>query len=123
MRNVILGLEPDLIHVHGTEDEYGLAALDVAVPSIVSIQGIVQLCGHVSPSVFFRLQTPIERGIIRKAKYFGSRTDWANKFIRSLNNTAKIYDLPEAVSEGHLLFRAARSFSTNESYCCKTSLS
>jgi glycosyltransferase involved in cell wall biosynthesis len=99
VRNVILSLEPDLIHVHGTEDGYGLAALDVAAPSITSIQGIVQLCGRASPSVFFRLQTPIERYIIRKAKYLGSRTEWANKFIRTLNSTAKIYDLPEAVNE------------------------
>src|SRR5262245_28640505 len=37
LRNVIVRLRPDLIHVHGTEDGYGLAALDVAVPIIVSI--------------------------------------------------------------------------------------
>ena len=88
-----------MIHVHGTEEGYGLAALDVGVPTIVSIQGIVQLCACVSPSIFFRLQAPIERHIIRKSKYFGTRTEWANSFIRGLNSTARIYDLPEAVDE------------------------
>ena len=42
LRNVICRLRPDLIHVHGTEDGYGLAALDLGLSTIVSIQGIVQ---------------------------------------------------------------------------------
>ena len=88
-----------MIHVHGTEDGYGLAALDLGLSTIVSIQGIVQECSRVSPSIFFKLQTPVERDIIRTGKYFGSRTEWANSFIRSLNSTATIYDLPEAVDQ------------------------
>jgi len=109
IRDVILRLRPDLIHVHGTEEGYGLAALDVGAPTIVSLQGIVQLCGCVSPSIFFRLQAPIERQIIRKSKYFGTRTEWANSFIRSLNSTARIYDLSEAVDQVFFKERVQRS--------------
>lgn len=97
VRKVILALQPDLIHVHGTEDGYGLAALDVGLPTVVSLQGIIQLYAPVSPSLFFRLQTPIESRIIRKCKYFGSRTEWANALIRTLNSNAIIYDLTEAI--------------------------
>jgi glycosyltransferase involved in cell wall biosynthesis len=99
IRKVILKLQPDLIHVHGTEYGYGLAALDIKIPTIVSIQGIVNLIDGVSPSIFFRLQEPIETHVIRSAKYFGSRTAWANNFVRNLNNTAVVYDLPEAVDQ------------------------
>jgi len=99
VRKVIRKLQPDLIHVHGTEYGYGLAALDTNVPTIVSVQGVVNHLAQVSPSTFFRLQAPIERHVIRTAKYFGSRTAWANSFIRGLNNTAIIYDLPEAVNQ------------------------
>src|SRR5262249_43663187 len=99
IRNIILQLKPDLIHVHGTESGYGLAALDTKLPTIVSIQGIITLCREVSPSISFRLQSPIELDVIRRARYFGSRTAWANNFIRSLNKRATIYDLPEAVNE------------------------
>jgi glycosyltransferase involved in cell wall biosynthesis len=99
IRKVILKLQPDLIHVHGTEYGYGLAALETNVPIIVSIQGIVNLLARISPSIFFRLQASIERHVIRTAKYFGSRTAWANSFIRNMNNTATIYDLPEAVDQ------------------------
>jgi glycosyltransferase involved in cell wall biosynthesis len=109
IKKILLRLRPDLIHVHGTEDGYGLAALDVGVPAIVSIQGIVQLCCRVSPSIFFRLQTPIEQHVIRTAKYFGVRTEWASRFIRTLNSTATIYDLPEAVNQVFFKERTRRS--------------
>jgi len=97
VRQVLLKLQPDLIHVHGTEYGYGLAALETNAPTIVSIQGIVNFLARFSPSIFFRFQAPIELHVIRTAKYFGSRTAWANSFIRNLNHTATIYDLPEAV--------------------------
>ena len=105
VRQIILKLQPDLIHVHGTENGYGLAALDTNVPTIVSIQGIVNVLARVSPSTFYRLQAPLELIVLRTAKYFGSRTAWANSFIRNLNNTATIYDLPEAVN--HVFFKRA----------------
>jgi glycosyltransferase involved in cell wall biosynthesis len=112
VKRIILKLQPDLIHVHGTENGYGLAALETNVPTIVSIQGIVNALARVSPSIFYRLQAPLELHVIRTAKYFGSRTAWANSFIRNLNNTATIYDLPEAVN--HIFFkRAAESSNPN----------
>jgi glycosyltransferase involved in cell wall biosynthesis len=110
VKKVILELQPKLIHVHGTEYGYGLAALATNFPTIVSIQGIVNLCARVSPSLVFRLQDPIELHVIRNAKYFGSRTAWANSFIRNLNNSATIYDLPEAVDD--LFFRKVSKQST-----------
>jgi len=97
-RQILLELQPDVIHVHGTEYGYGLGALETDTPTIISIQGIVNLYARVYPSIFYRLQAPIERQVIRTAKYLGSRTAWANCFIRNLNNTATIYDLPEAVN-------------------------
>jgi glycosyltransferase involved in cell wall biosynthesis len=58
----------------------------------------VNLLAGVSPSFLYRRQAPLERHVIRTAKYFGSRTAWADTFIRNLNGTATIYDLPEAVN-------------------------
>lgn len=98
IKHILLKLQPDVIHVHGTEYGYGLAALEANVPTIVSIQGIVNLLARVSPSFFYRFQAPIELHTIRTAKYFGSRTIWGNNFIRTHNSTAIIYDLPEAVN-------------------------
>jgi glycosyltransferase involved in cell wall biosynthesis len=98
IKQLVVQLHPDLIHVHGTEHAYGLAALEVNTPTIVSIQGIVNLLARVSPSFLYRCQGLLERHVIRTAKYFGSRTAWGDTFIRELNGTATIYDLPEAVN-------------------------
>lgn len=94
-------LQPDVIHVHGTENGYGLAVINANTPTIVSIQGVVNELARVAPSMFYTLQSRIERTVIRNASYFGSRTAWANSFIRKLNSAATIYDLPEAI---HPLF-------------------
>lgn len=106
----LISLQPDLVHVHGTEFGYGLTALDCKVPTIISIQGVVNHLARISPTLAFRLQAPIETRVIREAKYFGSRTDWANQFIRTLNPAAIIYDLPEAM---HPLFFGHRSEHSN----------
>ena len=98
IRRILLELQPDMIHVHGTEYGYGLAALETKIPTIVSIQGIVKLLAQVAPCFFYNRQAPFESHIIRTAKYFGTRTEWADSFIRSLNKTAVIYDMPEAVN-------------------------
>jgi glycosyltransferase involved in cell wall biosynthesis len=90
--------QPDIIHVHGTEYGYGLAALDANVPTVVSLQGIISLIKQVEDNTFYRLQAPIERDVISRAKYFGSRTEWASEFIRELNPSATIYRMDEAVS-------------------------
>src|SRR6516162_6743563 len=63
-------LSPDLIHVHGTESGYGLAALDTGLPTIVTMQGIVSRLQRVSPTTANRLQASIERYIIRNTRYF-----------------------------------------------------
>jgi glycosyltransferase involved in cell wall biosynthesis len=109
IKQILVKLQPHLIHVHGTESGYGLAALETNVPTIVSIQGIINSLVRVSPSLSFRLQAPIELNVIRKAKYFGTRTAWASSFIRDLNNTAIIYYLPEAID--HLFFKTSAQHS------------
>jgi len=110
IKQILLRLRPHVIHVHGTEHGYGLAALEANVPTIISIQGIVNLLARVSPSISLRLQAPIELNVIRNAKYFGTRTAWATSFVRNLNNAATIYELPEAVDP--LFFKRAADQST-----------
>jgi glycosyltransferase involved in cell wall biosynthesis len=105
IKEILAELEPDVIHVHGTEYGYGLAALEIDAPTIISIQGIVSAIAEVSPSLSFRLQARIERTVIRNARYFGTRTAWANAFVLELNSAATIYELPEAINRS--FFEAA----------------
>jgi glycosyltransferase involved in cell wall biosynthesis len=91
-------VEPEIVHVHGTEYGYGLAALESDVPAVVSIQGIISRIKQIEDNTFYRLQAPIERDVISRAKYFGSRTEWASEFISGLNPSATVYRMDEAVS-------------------------
>jgi glycosyltransferase involved in cell wall biosynthesis len=40
---VVRSINPDLIHIHGTESQFGLIQLYIDVPTIVSIQGIISV--------------------------------------------------------------------------------
>jgi glycosyltransferase involved in cell wall biosynthesis len=110
VKQLLRVVQPDVIHIHGTEYGYGLAVLNANAPAIVSIQGIVNELARVAPSMFYTLQSRIERTVIRNASYFGTRTAWANGFIRKLNGTAAIYHLPEAINP---LFFAGTGQETN----------
>jgi len=94
---VIEHVEPRIIHVHGTEYAYGLAGLDARLPAVISIQGLVTLYRAVEDSLFFRLQARLERDVIERGEYFGSRTRWADEFIKSINPQATIFFMPEAM--------------------------
>jgi glycosyltransferase involved in cell wall biosynthesis len=98
MKQVLEALQPDIIHVHGTENGYALAVFDTDKPIIVSLQGIISAIAPTSGSVFLHLQAQIERSVIRAAQYVGTRTAWANDVVRNLNATATLYHLPEAIN-------------------------
>jgi glycosyltransferase involved in cell wall biosynthesis len=97
LARVIQGVKPEILHVHGTEYGYGLAALESPIPSLISLQGIVSKIREVEDSAFYRLQARIEQEVIRRSKYMASRTEWGNMVVRCLNPSALIFDLPEAV--------------------------
>jgi glycosyltransferase involved in cell wall biosynthesis len=99
LRRVVYQLRPDLIHVHGTEYGYGLAAIGIGVPTVVSIQGLIGLYAMVAPGFSYRLQALIERQVISSTPYVGCRTAWAADFVRGLNPGANVVQMNEAINE------------------------
>ena len=97
LRQVFDKIRPDIVHVHGTEYGYGLAALDWKIPVVVSIQGLMRFVAEMEPSISNRLQVRIETDVIRRARYFGSRTDWATQYVQTLNPSSTVFHMPEAV--------------------------
>ena len=43
---VIERIKPDLIHIHGTENQFGLIQQFTNVPTVVSIQGVISVCSY-----------------------------------------------------------------------------
>jgi glycosyltransferase involved in cell wall biosynthesis len=91
-------LNPDLIHAHGTETAYAIAACKAGFPYIISIQGIIREIQKVDSTLSHYLQSKIEAHTIRNSRNFGCRTDWDRDIVLSLNPTAKIYYLPEVIN-------------------------
>ena len=96
--NVAMNVNPDLIHAHGTEYGYGIAALDTNVQSLISVQGICGQIQKVDSSLTMAFQARIESQVIRKGRHFGTRTEWASTYVKEINPLAQIHYLPEAVN-------------------------
>lgn len=91
-------LQPDLVHGHGTEDAYGLAAVRSGLPSVVSIQGVINDYLRTNPIVRFKLTAKTERQTIENGKYFMCRTHYDKSFVKSLNPKAEIIHMPEPMN-------------------------
>lgn len=111
--------KPDLIHVHGTEKNFGLLRkfVNAEIPIVCSIQGVVSPCfeglkfsiasigikryrsiknilgrGGVGYALRkWHKFIPIEREIFKLNNYFVGRTNWDKAFLKSINADAKYY--------------------------------
>jgi glycosyltransferase involved in cell wall biosynthesis len=117
-RRVISAFAPDVIHLHGTEDMYGLAvnADSGERPVVVSIQGLIHVCkehvgggiglrtalaaGHHGFLVWLRYllqerewanRGRVEQHIIRTHQSFIGRTAWDRAHVRAVNATAQYF--------------------------------
>ena len=67
-----LALRPDLVHAHGTEDCYALAALRTRRPSVVTAQGLFFLINAVVPPRRFSRESIVEmteRSALRRTRH------------------------------------------------------
>jgi glycosyltransferase involved in cell wall biosynthesis len=96
----ILELNPDIVHVHGTEGAFGLITkYHKKYPTIVSIQGIINEYLKNKIGFFKLLHKEQERETILQNTFFGCRTEWDKSFVTSIKHNASVYYLPEAINE------------------------
>lgn len=108
--DVVKTLQPDIIHIHGTEDNFGLIQNFTKIPVVISIQGLLnpyadkyfsgipryianKYEGVKSKILFshnehnfklFKQKAERERRILKDAKYIIGRTDWDKNITRLL---------------------------------------
>jgi len=94
----------DLLHIHGSEHQYEVMALDLKIPKLISIQGILAEVIKVIPVfsnfkiwVELKLSSLYEKKYLPKYQYFSCRTHWDKNYIRSINPKAKIYTIWEMI--------------------------
>jgi glycosyltransferase involved in cell wall biosynthesis len=118
---IVKHFEPDLIHVHGTENTFGLLKKYLDVPLVVSLQGLLTiyyrfyfhglnfkevarmllsrhfLAGNNEIHGYMRCGrfAEREREIVRINDFFIGRTDWDREFVELLNPRAKYFHCDE----------------------------
>jgi glycosyltransferase involved in cell wall biosynthesis len=114
---IIEDVKPDVIHIHGTEDNFGLIQSYTNIPVVISIQGILspysekffagislfQAFWHegIKTKLLFRSVWSVynemkksgkrERFILRQAKYIIGRTDWDRRISRLLSPNSQYF--------------------------------
>lgn len=119
--NLIKDWKPDLIHIHGTENNFGLltARRLTDCPAVISIQGLLGPCsewyryfgnrslleiikmhrlleipalrGHWMEFLKIRKMAAIERESITGNSFFMGRTGWDQAYIKALNPSAHYF--------------------------------
>ena len=105
----IKNFNPDIIHVFGTESNFGLLNKYTSIPIVIHLQGILNpyLNAYFPPnkSIFnyifnysvlksyfhLKLKTPREIKIIKNNKFFIGRTAWDYSVVKLINNKIKYF--------------------------------
>jgi glycosyltransferase involved in cell wall biosynthesis len=127
--DVIQNFKPDLIHIFGTEYEYGLIISKTTIPCIIHIQGnltIIRLkwFNGFSPSdvikyskfwlllkgyglyheyFYFKKAVSRENKIYQLCNYFMGRTDWDRRVTSVLSPNSKYFHCDEIMRSGFYL--------------------
>lgn len=118
-KNIIEEIDPDIIHIQGTENANGITAMNVCRDRtyVVSIQGLIGFyaehyvggvpapyCFNLTLRDFLLRSGPISKGkmfaraswyekeMIGRTKYIMARTSWDTACVRHLNDNAVIYN-------------------------------
>ncbi|MBP6870606.1 MAG: glycosyltransferase family 4 protein [Bacteroidales bacterium] len=93
INKIVKKINPDLIHVFGTENAYFASSIfqfNNKYPILITIQGFVSCLKD--NDFFSRKRKKVEKKIIRSFKYFGTRDEMMNKFLLNINPDAVFYN-------------------------------
>jgi len=96
IRKLIKKINPDIVHAHGTESVFSLAAQKSNFPYIISIQGLIHIINKTAKRKDIH-QEKIEISTIKNGHFFGCRTIWDKAEVLKFNSKANIKYLPEAI--------------------------
>lgn len=92
VKKLVKHINPDLIHLHGTEFELAYSILGLKdYPRFVTIQGFMTQVYDHSPSPMHKQGYYIEKKIFKECQHFGIRAKFMNSVIDRFNKNAKYY--------------------------------
>ena len=84
-------IRPDIVHGHGTEGPYALAAVYSGIPNIVSIQGIITEIMKSAPSFEYMITAYLERHTLRRAMAINTKTVYSASFADTITPGTRQY--------------------------------
>lgn len=117
LKQIVYKVKPDIIHFHGTENDYGLLQKEINLPSVISIQGVLNSCyeklySGISSSIISKNETFFQKltlqtvsmsekrfkfaahreiEILRNSKYVIGRTDFDKHATLAISPNAKYF--------------------------------
>ncbi len=117
--DIIQKVQPDVIHIHGSEKNYGLVAQHVDVPVVMSIQGLLSVYQYkffsgidvvrqakvkIPRSLFkyyeyYKLRSERELNMISNINYFFGRTFWDKNITRLISPKSKYFVINRVIRD------------------------
>ncbi|MCX6901247.1 MAG: glycosyltransferase family 4 protein [Verrucomicrobia bacterium] len=94
-------IQPDLVHSHGTEDAYTIAALKSGYPTVMTMQGLqFKITKHVKSPWFsrMRLMQTLEQWCLRHVRHIIAKSEHVAESVAPLAPQAEIYRIPNAMN-------------------------
>lgn len=92
-------LQPDLVHGHGTEGPFSLAALASGGPNVISLQGIMEAIAPVDPTLHNRFAVHSERWTLRRAKHVHVKSSFSVEHLRRSGFAGTTHHVEPAIHE------------------------
>ncbi|WP_455673675.1 glycosyltransferase family 4 protein [Phocaeicola sp.] len=122
--DIVNDFNPDIIHVFGSEQEFGLISKYTSIPVVLHIQGILNPCfnaflppfiswrdyyfSNLNPisvwrkfieRIFWRNSCKREMNILGNVKYYLGRTEWDQRVIKIYNERCEYYHCNEILRD------------------------
>ncbi len=93
----IRSLQPDLVHAHGTEDAYGLAAQRTGLPCVITAQGLHFLINSILPPSPFSRERVVqftERFCLRRTRHVIAKSQYVHDALRDEFPHLQLHEIP-----------------------------
>lgn len=91
VKRLLKKINPDFIHLHGTEHDLSAVTLHLKTPKFITIQGFINEAVKRNNTPYMRRKLKIENKIFNKFSFFGVRAVFMENIIKQYNSNAKFY--------------------------------
>ncbi|MCX6908204.1 MAG: glycosyltransferase family 4 protein [Verrucomicrobia bacterium] len=94
-------IQPDLVHSHGTEDAYTIAALTSGYPAVMTMQGLLfKIAEQVKAPLFSRprLMQVMEQWCLRRVRHIIAKSEHVAEQLAPLAPQAEIHRIPNPMN-------------------------